>query len=441
MRCRSFIHAHLAKRMQAIPLIALLLWFLSCSEDEGPTGVRPVELDSTWTFMMYDAADGDAVPIFDTLLPLLLVRSGPYVNLLALQDTKDDQTKILHINENNELVLLEELGELNMGSEETLYDFIMYAKEHFPADRYIMSFYGHGGAWFGACGDATSADALRVHEMKGALSRAGGVDLVFFNAPCLMGSMESVYELRNCTDIYIASEGMSCFAYWRYPITCAFTELFEDPTISNHALAELIIEEMWNNRDKYTEWGLDTMLTMCAMRTDRIEELKSAIDSIASGYLGRPDTFTARIAAVCHSITRFTNYVVDVNSLVQHLLTVETDPWMREKLEMIPSCLQEAVIAECHSANWNDVTGLNIFLPDIDFQYISYYLGEEDMTLDFAQDTQWDELMCHLVEQVPGVRTGGDNELLFVRDGTVFRFLIPMVGRISLGGLPHEIYY
>lgn len=437
MRCGGLTCEHPVIRMPVIPLIVLLL--LSCSDDEGPTGVKPLEMDSTWTFMVYDAADGNAVPIFNTLLPPLLVRSGPYVNLLALQDTKDDQTKILHINEDNELVLLEELGELNMGSEETLYDFIMYAKEHFPADRYIMSFYGHGGAWFGACGDATSSDALRVHEMKGALDRAGGVDLVFFNAPCLMGSLESVYELRNCTDVYIGSEGMSCFFYWRYPFTCAFTELFENPTISNYALADLIIEEMWNNRDEYTEWGLDTMLTMCAVRTDRVEQLKSAIDSVALGYLEHPDTFTARIAAVCNSITRFTNYVVDANSLVQHLLTVETDPWMREKLEMIPSCLQEAVIAECHSANWKDVTGLNIFLPDSDFLYLSYYLGEEDMTLDFVQDTQWGELMCHLVDQAPGARTGGGNELLLFRNGAAFRFLVPTRGRISLGRPPHEM--
>jgi len=34
------------------------------------------------------------------------------VNLVGLQDTEDDITKIWHIDENNDLVLLEELGEL-----------------------------------------------------------------------------------------------------------------------------------------------------------------------------------------------------------------------------------------------------------------------------------------------------------------------------------------
>jgi hypothetical protein len=108
--------------------------------------------------MVFDSADGaSTVPwtIFDNFQAITGVHSGPYVNLIALQDTYNDSTKIWHIDENSDMVLLEEMGERNMGFEEALYDFVAYAKEHYPADRYIMCFFGHGGSWFGCCGDGT----------------------------------------------------------------------------------------------------------------------------------------------------------------------------------------------------------------------------------------------------------------------------------------------
>jgi hypothetical protein len=46
-----------------------------------------------------------------------------------------------------------------------------------------------------------------------------------------------------------------------------------------------------------------------------------------------------------------------------------------------------------------DVGGLSIFLPESDFLWMSYYRGEEDMTLEFTDDTHWDELMELLLDE------------------------------------------
>lgn len=92
-----------------------------CSDDESPTGPGNAEVDSTWTVIVYDAADGSAVTIFNCFQAIEAAHSGPCVNLLALQDTEDGPAKMLYLDDNNALVLLEELGERNTGSEETLY--------------------------------------------------------------------------------------------------------------------------------------------------------------------------------------------------------------------------------------------------------------------------------------------------------------------------------
>lgn len=412
-----------AARALAIPAIVSALWCAGCSDDLSPSRPALAEADSTWTFMVYDAADCNAVSISSYFQAISTAHSGEYVNLLILQDTETTPTKIWHIDEKNQLVLLEDLGELSMGAEETLNDFVTYAKENYPADRYIMSFYGHGSAWFGCCGDATSQDALRMHEIKGALTEAGGVDLVFFSAPCLMGCVEAAYELKGCTQIFIASEALSGFYYWMNPVELIFETLHEDPTISGTALAELVIWEMWDHWEPTTPWGPDTLLTMCAVRTESMDGLKCAIDDVALAYLADTDTFKARVTAVFEDVARLAYYAVDLNSLVRQMLAVETNSEIKDKLAMIPERLEAAVIAECHSPNWQGVGGLSIFLPPSDFQWMSYYRGEEDIKLDFVSDTHWDELVEVLIEQPPALKGDDLNELLYLENGRVHRLL------------------
>lgn len=408
-----------------VVLFPLLL--VGCSDDKSPMSPGPAEADSTWTFMLYSAADGNVWRAMDNLPEIPGAHSGTFVNVLGLQDTWDDVTKIWRVDESNNLVMLEELGELSTGAEETVYDFVTYAKENYPADRYIMSFYGHGGAWFGCCGDATDQDGLRIHEIKDALSRAGGVDLVFFTAPCLMGCVETAYELRDCTDIVIASEGLSNFSYWDYALECAFTEMHETPTISSPELAELIIEEMENDWEPVGPWGPDTMLTMCAVRTDKMQALKHAIDDVAMLYLSEPDKFRSRAEAVSGEVTMLDPattdpYMVDLNSLVRHMLVVETEPAMRIRLQMLLARLQNAVFAECYSTNWTDLGGLSIFFPPSDFPWMSYYVGEEDIELDFAKDTHWDELMRLLIDEPATLEPGAESQMCYIRKGIVHRF-------------------
>lgn len=416
-----FFIGSLKRVILALTSVCLMLVMTGCSEDSHPLG--PTEADSTWTVMVYDAADGTAVPIFGHFQAIATAHSGPYVNLLGLQDTETDSTKILYIDENNDVVKLEELGERNTGSEETLYDFVAYAKENYPADRYIMCFYGHGGSWFGCCGDATSRDGLRVHEIKNALARTGNVDLIFFTAPCLMGATEVAYELRNSAEILAASEGLSGFYLWDYPMKCIFAELHENPTISNVDLTEMAIEEMWNGWDPDPLWGPDTMMTMTAVITRRLNVLAGAIDDLAVAYLAEPDTFKARMASVGGEVRKFDDYVGDLVGLAERLLAVETDYGLRSKLDKVILRTKEAIMARCQAPNLDRTGGLSIFLPESGFQWMSYYRGEEDLTLEFVTDTHWDELMELLIEQTPDACRDADGMLILCHNGAVSRFM------------------
>ena len=140
------------------------------------------------------------------------------------------------------------MKEVNMGDYQTLRDFLDYAKSKCAAERYILSFYDHGSGWEGACIDITSGDdLLLMDEIQRALTDAGGVDMVCFSAPCLMGALESVYELRNCTEVYIGSEETSGYIWWWYTMGDICETLKQNPDITNLEFADIIIQSIYRN--------------------------------------------------------------------------------------------------------------------------------------------------------------------------------------------------
>ena len=249
-------------------VFGLLLFVISCGGDGGPTGSCPPDCGKSWTFMLYDAADLEDVydPFEDFCVRM---GSGADLNVLVFRDTRDDSAKIYYIDSRHMPVLKVSMGEVNTGRPETLAALLEYSKQNYPAERYILAFYGHGRGWVGACQDATDGnDYLTMEEMRAPIADAGGVDLVLFTGPCLMGAVESVYELRNCTEVYVGSEDLSYYCYWDYPMYDIARTLHDEPGIGTYDLAESIIEFIWEDRYRWDSFQWAGDLTMSAVRTD-----------------------------------------------------------------------------------------------------------------------------------------------------------------------------
>jgi hypothetical protein len=79
-----------------------------------------------------------------------------------------------------------------------------------------------------------------MDEFQKALEETGGVDIICFT-PCLMGAVESAYELRNCTNVYIGNEAGGSYCFWRFMTGDLCTLLNENSNISNVNLGKSII--------------------------------------------------------------------------------------------------------------------------------------------------------------------------------------------------------
>ena len=94
---------------------------------------------------------------------------------------------------------------VDISDNQTIGDFLKYGVENYPADRYIVIFFSHGGGTIGGFGAGTS-----VTEMAKAFNNAKTAtntefDIIGF-AACLMGTAEWMDYLADYGKYYVASE-------------------------------------------------------------------------------------------------------------------------------------------------------------------------------------------------------------------------------------------
>ena len=115
-----------------------------------------------WTFMVYMAADNDLEPFgiadfnemetvgssADVQIIVQFDRSpeydqsnGNWTDTRRFRVTQDLNTSTISS------AVVQNLGEVNMGSPEALVDFVNWAKQTYPAERYCLVLWDHGGGW------------------------------------------------------------------------------------------------------------------------------------------------------------------------------------------------------------------------------------------------------------------------------------------------------
>jgi len=199
------------------------------------------QVTRSWTFMLYLCGDtrDDLVThnldnsenkLFANMLSTvnnlvssdLLAGSEADLNVIALFDQPystnypHGKAELLKIERDN-LTVLADYGETNMGHSATLTNFINYCKTHFPADNYALTLSDHGRGYAGFCYDYHAphpyweyalGDCLGVEELELALSLAGGVNTLFIDC-CLGGSFELMWQLEGEVDYVVAAESIN----------------------------------------------------------------------------------------------------------------------------------------------------------------------------------------------------------------------------------------
>jgi DNA-binding beta-propeller fold protein YncE len=213
------------------------------SEPESVSiSVRGQTIAKRWLFLLY--LDGDSGDGLDAYLNSA-TRYGalhrlindpthsPYVTIAALFDGGADGDSVRYLlrsgaNKKVEKAIEESLGEINMGDPDTLVEFVRWAREQAPADYTYLALADHANALHGIAWDyhtgeeGLASDFLSNTDLQTALvqiTNAGNrpIDVLHFDG-CLMGLLESAYQVRGMARYLIASQNQawSVFAYDAY---------------------------------------------------------------------------------------------------------------------------------------------------------------------------------------------------------------------------------
>lgn len=157
--------------------------------------------------------------------------------------------------EDGDLVLLQELGETDMASTDALADFVSFAATNYPADRYQLIMWNHGGGTMGGFGyDEMSGEMMSISQIGDALGIAGVTfDFIGFDA-CLMATVETAYMLEPYADYLVASEEIEPGDGWYY--TDWLTSLGENSSLDTEEIGKQIIDDYVASYDQYSETTL-----------------------------------------------------------------------------------------------------------------------------------------------------------------------------------------
>ncbi len=212
-----------------------------------------------WTFMVYISGDNNlSREAIEDINEMETVGSTDRVNILVQAefspsfspglDTYDTlRGKIAKDSDEHHISSrLESIGQLDMGQKETLSDFLAWAEQNYPAERYALVLWDHGEGWKnkGALEDATSGSFMTLPELANAVRQSGlRPDVVGFDA-CLMGMYEVAWEFASLADFMVFSEEVEPDS--GDPYHTILNKLVSNPEMNARQLAELVAIEYKN---------------------------------------------------------------------------------------------------------------------------------------------------------------------------------------------------
>ena len=201
---------------------------------------------------------------------------------------------------NPDIFTLQDETELaSMGAAQTLSDFIRWSAESYPAEKYGLILWDHGGgSKTGLFVDELfDQDILYLYELEEALNQADiWMELVAIDA-CLMGSLETAMVLKGHASYMAASEELafgygSAFEYW-------LNELYSDQDCSGEQLGRVFCNM---TEKKYSEMGdlqANAFLTYSVIDLSKIDRVAECFDELFRRFADAYEKDPVLLAKMC----------------------------------------------------------------------------------------------------------------------------------------------
>ena len=303
---------------------------------------------------------------------------------------------------------------------ENLAAFIRWTKENYPADRYMLVFWDHGGGFSGGYGqddlnerEGNDADdtILTVSEIVGAIKDAEmKFDLIGFDA-CLMQDIETANAMEPYADYYLASQESEPGTGWFY--TEAFKKLAEDPAVSTEEFGKIAVSTFDQSLREFNEGVPDINSTLSLVDlayvkpvAEKITDIYSAADELITD---NPSVYID-IAAARSAAHHFeSDASVDLADFVTELEKADFDDQIlsAETTEDILGALRACVVCR-NRDSVEGCNGLSIAFPYDDCSTYSYEYKQLKAFGYDEEESLFSKCLSIIVSQNESLQNGGD---------------------------------
>jgi len=254
------------------------------------------------------------------------------------------------------------VGQISMGDPATLREFIEYGMKNYPAKKYGLIMWDHGGGSIAGFGhdENFNDDSLTLQEMKLAFEEAGlrenKLEFLGFDA-CLMATVEMAVLAADYAHVLIASEDLEPGDGWDYVFLSA---LNHDPGMSGLTLGKYIVDTFM---DFYGP-DSDELLSLSVVDLARVHpvmETTGRLMSLASQEI-KSDNFheLARRRGITKTFgdgSPRDNYcdMVDIGDMATQLMDL-----FPEETRAVHRALRNAVVYNRHNSDV-EIHGLSTF--------------------------------------------------------------------------------
>jgi Clostripain family len=404
-------------------------------------------MGAKWGFLVYLAGNNSlSEDAGKDLAEMAKVGSSADVRVLAFVKQRGEHARHLEVGKNGHGGASEDLGsEVDSGNPQTVINFIRWAVERAPADRYALVLWNHGGGWMPddldqlysevkarrglhngvnrhelnhrasqpmarsvfsttvasilekpteserqICNDDGTGHSLDTVELGRVIDLAVKTigrpfDVLGMDA-CLMSALEVGFEVRTRARVIVGSEELEPGAGWCYD--AILQKLAANPTMDGRELGRTIVNEyIASYGNQQTQWPV----TQCALDAKQYSQFSNALDGLERAL--RPNLASEWLQVYRSQIktVSFQNQLRDVNSFCRNLAALPVSQSTRTAARAVVDSLAPGsfVIAEGHlGAKVEACGGVSAYFPTPNEPISQYYRD-----LKFSKAHRWDSFL------------------------------------------------
>jgi hypothetical protein len=387
--------------MKRVLSIVLMLLFAATLTANAAPATTKAPVVKEWTVAVFLNADNNLDPFgLEDQKEMSRVGSNDYMNIVTLIDRERGPAQINYI-QKNKIVKIKDLGELDMGDYREFVKFVKFIKENYPAKHYSFTFWNHGSGWKnknenavfrGISYDDSSNNHITNNQLTIATREAEKIlgqkiDILNFDA-CLMQMVEVAHAVKDHVNFMVASEELEPGKGAPYDDILMGVKKGMNPKQFAVNWVNAFYKSYNNGSQGYDD------STQSALDLSKLPAVIDSLNGIAKTVM------SGKYASVFKEplllVQKF-DYPENIDLI--HFLELlkpfaEKDVSLKTAVDKALAATKAMVVAnKTTGSGLKNSKGVAIYLP------VSYRVEQKYMTLNFAKQTMWAEMITALAKR------------------------------------------